>query len=76
MEIFSNDFFGNIIVMIVGLVILTVGAQLFIAGAYASTFNYLLTVILMAAGLVLMAFGLRLLFDLVDHIHPGLRHRT
>ena len=76
MEIFSNDFFGNIIVMIVGLVILTVGAQLFIAGAYASTFNSLLTFILMVAGVILMVFGLRLLFDLVNHIHPGHRHRT
>lgn len=75
MEIFNNDFFGNIIVMIIGLVILGVGAQLFIAGAYASTFNYILTIILMAAGLVLIAFGLRLLFDLVDQIRPRLRNK-
>lgn len=76
MEILNSEFLGNIIVMIIGLVILGVGAEVFIAGAYASTFNYYLTVILMAAGLVLIAFGLRLLFDLIDHIHPNLRHRA
>ncbi len=76
MEVLNSEFFGNIIVMIIGLVILGVGAEVFIAGAYASTFNYYLTIILMAAGLVLMAFGLRLLFDLVDHIRPGIRHKV
>ncbi len=76
MEVLNSEFFGNIIVMIIGLVILGVGAEVFIAGAYASTFNYYLTIILMAAGLVLMTFGLRLLFDLVDHIRPGIRHKV
>ena len=76
MEIFSNDFLGNIIVMIIGLVVLGIGAQVFIAGAYAFSFNYYLMIILMVVGLVLIAFGLRLLFDLIDQIKPGMRHRV
>lgn len=76
MEIFGNDFLGNIIVMIIGLVVLGIGAQVFIAGAYAFAFNYVLMIVLMAAGLVLIGFGLRLLFDLIDHMKPGMRHRV
>ncbi len=76
MNFFNDDFVGNIVVMIIGLVILGVGAQVFIAGAYVSTFNYYLTIVLMAAGAILIGFALKLLFDLVEHIKPGLRRRN
>ena len=76
MNFFNDDFVGNIVVMIIGLVILGVGAQVFIAGAYVSTFNYYLTIVLMTAGAILIGFALKLLFDLVEHIKPGMRRRN
>lgn len=76
MEIFGNDFLGNILVMIIGLGILGTGAWVFVEGAYASVFNYAIMIALMAVGLVLIAFGLRLLLDLIDQIKPGMRRKA
>lgn len=76
MEIFNSEFLGNIFIMIIGLVILGVGAQLLIAGAYAASFNYYMTVILIVAGVVLITIALRLLFDLMEHIRPGFRKKA
>lgn len=67
-ELFSEDFLGDLLIMIIGLVILGIGAQLFIAGAYVSSFNYFMTILLMIVGIVLIGFGARILMDLIERI--------
>lgn len=76
MEVFNEEFLGNIVVMIIGLVILGIGAQVFIAGAYISLGtlpDVILMVILMIVGLILIGFGLRVLLDLITKIHRRLQ---
>lgn len=76
MDLFSDDFLGNLVIMIIGLVILGIGAQVFISGAYIPiirTPDVILMVVLMIVGVSLIAFGLRILLNLVTNIHRKIR---
>lgn len=74
MDLFSEDFLGDLIIMIIGLVILGVGAQLIIAGAYVSSVSYFMTIILVVIGAVLLYFSGTILRGLISRIH-GRRNR-
>lgn len=72
MELFNEDFLGNLVIMIIGLVVLGIGAQLFISGAYIpliQSSDIVLMVILMIVGISLIGFGLRILLNLVTRIY-------
>lgn len=73
MDLFSEDFLGDLIIMIIGLVILGVGAQLIIAGAYVASSNYFMTLILALIGIVLLYYSGTILRSLIARIH---RRRT
>lgn len=67
-ELFGEDFLGDLIIMIIGLVVLGIGAQMFIAGAYFADTNAFMTLLLMIVGIVLIGFGARILLDLIERI--------
>lgn len=64
--LFSDDFLGDVIIMIIGLTVLGLGVQLIIAGAAVS--NYFMTIIMVIAGAILIAFSARILLDLIEKI--------
>ncbi len=68
-DFFSEDFLGDLIVMIIGLVILGVGANLIIAGAKLSNTNYFMTIILIVIGAVLLYYSGIILRSLISRIH-------
>ena len=68
MELFSDDFLGDLLIMIIGLAVLGIGAQVFITGAYLSTVNVVMTIILMVVGLILIGFGGRIILDLLERL--------
>ncbi len=68
MELFSDDFLGDLLMMIMGLAILGIGAWVFIAGAYISMINWAMTIILMIVGLILIGFGGRIILDLLEKL--------
>lgn len=68
-DLFSDDFLGDLIIMIIGLVILGVGAQLIIAGAMLSSTNYFLTIVLIIIGAVLLYYSGTILRSLISRIH-------
>lgn len=68
-DLFSEDFLGDLIIMIIGLVILGVGAQLIIAGAKLSNINYFMTIILIIIGAVLLYYSGTILRSLITRIH-------
>lgn len=68
MDIFSDDFLGDVLIMIIGLVVLGIGAQLIIAGAYVTSVNYFMTIILVVVGAFLVWYGIDILRDLIKRI--------
>ncbi len=68
MELFSDDFLGNLLLMIMGLAVLGIGAQVFITGAYFVGLNVAMTIILMIVGLILIGFGGRIILDLIEKL--------
>lgn len=74
MDLFSDDFLGDVLIMIIGLVVLGVGAQLIIAGAYVSGINYVMTIILVIVGIGLVYYGATILKSLITRIKSGRKY--
>lgn len=72
MTLWSENFEKILIKMIIGLVILVVGVQVFIAGATEAlvpyNVNVPVAVILFIVGIILIGFSLRVLTDLLKSI--------